>query len=272
MKYGCCMSMLARVPGGTGVEYLETFRDCGYDYAELPLAEIIGLPEEEYARLVAHLDEVGIPCESCNNFFPPAMRLTGPTVDFSVVNDYVDRALATAGALGAKNIVFGSGGAKRYPAGFSKSEAYAQIVRLLQYVDGAAVRHGITISIEPLRQAECNIINTFEEGVMLARDVGGTQVKVLIDIYHLTEEREPAAHIEEYGAYLSHVHFANPDGRVFPTLGDGSEAVYHEFCSAVLKAGYNGRVSCEAYTTDVSRDAPKALHLLQHYFNHNERK
>jgi D-psicose/D-tagatose/L-ribulose 3-epimerase len=272
MKYGCCMNMLARVPGEIGIEYLEIFRDCGYDYVELPLAEIMDLPKEEYARIVAQLSEAGIPCESCNNFFPPTMRLTGPTVDSSAVYDYVDRALTAAGALGAKNIVFGSGGAKRYPEGFPKPEAYAQIVRLLQYVDGAAARHGITISIEPLRRAECNIINTFEEGVMLARDVGGTQIKVLVDIYHLTEEREPAAHIEEYGAYLSHVHFANPVGRVFPIPEDGSEAVYHEFCSAVLKAGYNSRVSCEAYTTDVSRDAPKALQLLQHYFDHNERK
>ncbi|HVI42057.1 MAG TPA: sugar phosphate isomerase/epimerase family protein, partial [Anaerovoracaceae bacterium] len=228
MKYGCCLNMLSRIPGGTGIEYLEIFRDCGYDYVELPLAEIMSLPKEEYDRLASRLYEAGIPCESCNNFFPPAMRLTGPTVDFGAVGDYVDRAVAAAGTLGARNIVFGSGGAKRVPEGFPKPEAYEQIVRLLRYAGTVASQHGITISIEPLRQAECNIINTFEEGVMLARDVGGTQVRVLADIYHLSEEREPASHIEEYGAYLSHIHFANPEGRVFPIMEDGSDAVYHD--------------------------------------------
>ena len=272
MKYGCCLNMLSRVPGGTGIEYLEIFRDCGYDYVELPLAEIMSLPAEMYERLALRLYESGIPCESCNNFFPPALRLTGPTVDFQRVCDYVDKAVETAGALGAKNIVFGSGGAKRYPEGFPKSEAYEQIVRLLKHADAAALRHGVTISIEPLRQAECNIINTFEEGVKLARDVGGTQVRVLADLYHLTEEREPASHIEKYGGYLSHVHFANPQGRIFPTMEDGSESAYHDFCDAVLAAGYNGRVSCEAYTDDVSRDAPKTLCFFQHYFSHKERR
>ncbi len=271
MKYGCCLNMLSRVPGGTGEEYLELFRDYGYDYAELPLAEIMALSKADYARLTAHLDSAGIPCESCNNFFPSTTRLTGPNVDFSAVCGYVDKALETAAALGAKNIVFGSGGAKRYPEGFSKSDAYAQIVQLLQYVDMAAAQHGITISIEPLRQAECNIINTFEEGVMLARDAAGTQVKVLADLYHLTEEKEPADHIAQHGAFLSHIHFANPNGRVFPALGDGSESYYRDFCDAVLKTGYNGRVSCEAYTANVSDDAPNTLRLLQHYFNLNER-
>ncbi len=273
MKYGCCFNMLSAVPGGTGSEHLKLFRSAGYDYAELPLAEIMGLSEDGYSRLTDDIRESGLACESCNNFFPPIMRLTGPDVDFNAVSSYVDRAVATAAALGAKNIVFGSGGAKRYPENFSKSEAYAQIVRLLKYVDGVAAQHGITVAIEPLRKAECNIINTFEEGVWLARDVGGTQVRVLVDLYHLAEENEPLSHVHEYAnGCLTHVHFANPVGRVFPRDNDGSEPVYRAFCDTIAATGYNGRISVEAYSTDIRRDAPAALALLKSYFEHNERK
>jgi len=271
MKYGCCFNMLSTVPGGTGSEHLAFFRRSGYDYAELPLAEIMSLPEDGFNRLLEDLSASGLPCVSCNNFFPPVMRLTGPDVDFNAVSSYVDKAINTAAKLGAKNIVFGSGGAKRYPEDFSKSEAYAQIVRLLKYADVVAAQHGITITIEPLRKAECNIINTFEEGVWLARDVAGTQVKVLVDLYHLAEENEPLSHIHEYGkAYLAHIHFANPAGRVFPREGDGSEMLYRAFCDTIIKTSYDGRISCEAYSSDLQRDAPATLRLLKSYFKHNE--
>jgi sugar phosphate isomerase/epimerase len=233
----------------------------------------MSMSQDGFDRLLEDLRISGLPCESCNNFFPPAMRLTGPDVHFNMVASYVDLAMATAAKLGANNIVFGSGGAKRYPENFSKSEAYAQIVRLLKYVDVAAAQYGITIAIEPLRKAECNIINTFEEGVWLARDVGGAQVKVLVDLYHMAEENEPLSHIREYGkAYLAHVHFANPANRVFPHEGDGSQTLYRAFCDTIMGVGYDGRISCEAYSTDVQRDAPAALRLLKDYFEHNERK
>ncbi|HWR23397.1 MAG TPA: sugar phosphate isomerase/epimerase family protein [Feifaniaceae bacterium] len=273
MKYGCCFNMISTVSGGTGAEHLELFRRCGYDYAELPLAEIMSMSEDGVGRLLEHIRISGLPCESCNNFFPPAMRLTGPDVDVQAVCSYVDRAMETAARLGAKNIVFGSGAAKRYPEHFPKDEACSQIIRLLRYVDQSAAQYDITIAIEPLRQAECNIINTFEEGAGLARDVGGTRVKVLVDLYHLAEETEPLSHIRQYGnAFLTHIHFANPAGRVFPREGDGSGALYRAFCDAILSTGYDGRVSCEAYTSDVGRDAPETLRLLKRYFEHDERK
>lgn len=273
MKYGCCFNMLSSAPGGTGSEHLKLFRSAGYDYAELPLAEIMSLSQDGYRRLRDDLRESGLPCESFNNFFPPVMRLTGPDVDFNAVSSYVDRAVGTAAEFGAQTIVFGSGGAKRYPETFSRSEAYAQIVRLLKYVDGVAAQQGITIAIEPLRKAECNIINTFEEGVWLARDVGGTHVKVLVDLYHLAEENEPLSHVSEYGrGCLTHVHFANPAGRVFPRAGDGSGAIYRAFCETIAATGYNGRISVEAYSSDIKRDAPAALAILKSDFEHNERK
>jgi len=273
MKFGCCFNMLSNIPGGTGSEHLKLFRSFGYDYAELPLAEIMSLSKDGFDRLLKDLHTSGLPCWSCNNFFPPVMRLTGPDVNFNKVSSYVDQAIVTAARLGAKTIVFGSGGAKKYPENFSKSEAYAQIVRLLKYVDVSAAQYGITIAIEPLRKAECNIINTFEEGVWLARDVGSTRVKVLADLYHLEEENEPLSHIKEYGkAYLAHIHFANPTNRVFPREGDGSETLYRAFFNTIMEVEYDGRISCEAYSTDVQRDAPAALRLLKDYFEHNERK
>ena len=272
MKYGCCFNMIAGVPGGIGAEHLAAFRQFGYDYAELPLAEMLRLPPSDLTALRDAVFESGLPCEGCNNFFPTDIRLTGPNVDFPAVFEYVDRAIATAASFGAKNIVFGSGGAKHVPDGYSTADAYAQIVRMLQYAASVCAKYDMTIAIEPLRKAECNIINTFAEGARLSSHVGSARVGVLVDLFHLVCEDESYQNINAYGpGRLVHVHISNPNGRMFPVLHDGSETAYRLFSESILHIGYDGRISCEAYSTNAQADAPRTLALLQHYFDRTER-
>ena len=47
------------------------------------------------------------------------IALTGPAVDRERIGRYLDQSLALASRLGVKVIVFGSPGARSYPAGFS---------------------------------------------------------------------------------------------------------------------------------------------------------
>ena len=91
------------------------------------------------------------------------------------------------------------------------------------------------------------MINSFAEGVVLAKAVDVENVKVLVDFYHLTVENEPVSNIARDGeAYLRHVHWANPAGRVYPVSVD--EAAYAPFMEALAQAKYDARISCEAYT------------------------
>lgn len=249
-------------PDGTGFAYLQALKESGFDYAELPLAEMMALPEKTIAKLRRDLVEFQIPCGACNNFFPGTLRLTGPDADLKSAVDYARRALALAGSLGASRVVFGSGKAKNVPDGFPMERGYAQVVQLLRTIDPVAAQYGITIVIEPLRKAECNLINTFAEGCCLARDVNCDNIQVLVDFYHLTVEGESPQILREQGAqYLRHVHMANPTGRVYPRSVD--EADYLPFWQALQDARYDQRVSCEAYTTDFCSSAPAARALFE---------
>ena len=262
MEYGCCLNMLSEGPDGIGLEHIDIFSNSGYDYVELPLAEMMALSEGAFAKLWADLQASQIPCRCCNNFFPKTMRLTGPDVDQAAIDRYVAQALRLADRLGSRTIVFGSGGAKHVPEGFPMEKGYEQVVRLLRRIDREAAGYGITIVIEPLRKAECNLINTFEEGCQLAGAVGGRHVKVLVDHYHLTEEQEPLSHLLKNGKkWLHHVHFANPEVRIFPRSAD--EDGYTAFFQTLRAIGYEGTVSIEAYSQSVSKDAPAALLLLK---------
>ena len=182
------------------------------------------------------------------------------------VMEYVEKALSRAQDMDVEYIVFGSGPAKSVPNGFPMEEGYSQIVTLLKQVNEAAKAKGITIVIEPLRKAECNLINTFKEGCQLARDTKGSNIKVLVDFYHLSVEEEPVSNLVSEGqTYLRHVHFANPKGRVYPeNLEAGS---YESFISALKAIGYDNRISCEAYTNNYDISAPKTLEFLRDKFD-----
>lgn len=263
MRAGCCLNMVSSASDkGTGISFIEELAGAGYDYVELPLAEIAALTEEEFLTVHKRVSNSGVSCEVCNNFFPKTIRLTGESVNSEEVMAYVDHALGRAARLGVEFVVFGSGPAKNVPDGFPMEEGYQQVVGLLKKIGPVARKYAITIVIEPLRSEECNLINTFEAGCRLADEVGDPNVKVLVDYYHMSVEKEPMENLKNEGrAYLKHVHLANPSGRVYPRKN--SEADYHVFFETLAEIGYTGRISCEAYSDNFSKDAAAALKFLR---------
>jgi D-psicose/D-tagatose/L-ribulose 3-epimerase len=261
MKFGCCTNMLATLPDGTGSEHFAKFQAIGYDYLELPLAQVMELPEAKFEQLAYALRSSGISCEACNNFFPARLRLTGPAVNEEEVKEYARNALAKAAKLGAEIIVFGSAGAKNIPPGFPPETAWVQLVGLLRMLGGLAESYGITIVIEPLNRKESNIINTVTEGLQLMRRVERENVKLLVDYYHYVLEQESFEAIRHAGAAIRHIHLARPDGRVFPDP-ENSEPE-RSFLRKLIQTGYNGRISIEAYAKDIIFEASRGLKMLQ---------
>jgi len=266
MKYGCCSNLLVGGPGGSGgggsgIEFLDQIVAAGFDYIEMPIGQMMQLPDPEFEQLVRQIDASGVLCEVCTNFFLSSMRLTGASVDDEAIDRYVARALKRAQALQARVVVFGSGQARSVPAGFSHNEAFLQLSDMLKRINPIAEACGVTIVIEPLRHQESNIINTFAEGCRLASSVNGSHVKVLVDYYHLATEREPAQHIIDGADWLRHVHCAGLNHRCFPTCLDDSLNL--DFFRALKTIGYDERISLEAFTDDFDDEAPAALLYLK---------
>jgi sugar phosphate isomerase/epimerase len=67
--------------------------------------------------------------------------------------------------LGVRLIVFGSSGARQVPEGFSKKEAFEQLVDFGKRTGPEARARDITIAIEPQRREESNIINNTAEAL-----------------------------------------------------------------------------------------------------------
>ena len=187
-----------------------------------------------------------------------------------MIKAYIKDSLSRAKELGVGTVVFGSGTAKNVPEGFSHETAYRQVAEISKEIVPVAKANGITIVIEPIRKPECNLINTFEEGVALAKEVDDETMMVLIDYYHMTWEKESPKILRKYGKeYLRHVHFAYPNipseiGRLYPS--DMKEWDYKEFIGILKEIGYDGRVSIEAGVTDFDSQAKQAIQFLRSNF------
>ncbi len=232
-----------------------------YDYLELALSTTLDplVDDEAFAPTLASLMNLPLPARACNNFVNPRVRLVGPDVDWNLVETYISRGFRRAEALGIELIVFGSGGARMVPEGTSREEAWLQLVGFCQHCSDHAYP-GLVIAIEPLNQGECNIINTYEEGVALAHEVDRPNVRVLADIYHFEVESESVDSIREGAEMLAHVHLAD-SGRLYP--GSGSYPLRQWF-ALLHELGYGQRASVECnWGADFAAEARAAAEFLR---------
>ena len=262
MKIGCCVNMAAADEAGIGIDHIETLAKLGYDYVELPIAQMMTLDDTRFNELVKRVENSGIKCEAGNNFLKADLRITGSaTTKPDVLRDYLLQALERASELGINSIVFGSSGAKNVPDGFDHKIAWAQIVEFLHVVDELIDNRDIYIAIEPLNRQESNIIQLASEGLELAKEVNKPHIRLLIDYYHLSAENEDLTIINEASGYLQHMHIANPVGRTWPKCDDSAN--YAAFFEMLKRAEYNKRVSIEAFTEDFEADAERSLKFLR---------
>jgi sugar phosphate isomerase/epimerase len=260
MRIGYCTNLIATQIDGTGSEWIEEGQENGFDYVELPLAQMVDLNDKEFFSLKEKVGSSGLKCDACNNFFPASIRLTGNDVDYGKTEAYLDKALGRAAQLGVKVIVLGSPKSKNVPEGYPMDKAWSQLVELLRNIDPLVRTRGITVVIEPLNKGESNIINTAAEGLQLAKAADRENIKLLIDYYHLVMEKENPEIILDAGSYIKHIHFANPTGRVYPAEKvDG----YVRFMDLLKRIGYEGRISIEAYTKDFCHDAKRSVEILR---------
>ena len=216
----------------------------GYEYLEFTVSGTLYPLEDDavMAPRLASLQAMQLPVRAFNSFVPGAVRLTGPDVAWDRVRAYVARAVARAQLLGGKIIVFGSGGARNIPERFPREEAWKQLVHFCQVCADRLQGTGVALAIEPLNHTESNVVNSYLEGVRLARDVNRPgEIKVLADIYHFMMDEEPLDDILQAPEWLAHVHLAD-SGRLHP--GSGSYPLRRWF-DILRDVDYHGMASIE---------------------------
>jgi D-psicose/D-tagatose/L-ribulose 3-epimerase len=247
-----------------GLKGMADAKAAGFDYVELGTTELTALSDEEFDKAVVQIHQLGLPTPVTNLFLPGTLKVTGPAIDKEQQMAYVRKAFSRLARIGVGTVVFGSGGARRVPDGFSKEEAFGQLVDFGKRIGPEARARGITVAIEPLRSQESNIINSAREGLALVNAIGDPNFQLMIDFYHLASEKEDPQIVLDARDHIRHLHTANPTGRVFPLKWE--EFDYAPFFANLRKIGYDKRISVEASTKDLPVDAPQAIALLRKAF------
>jgi sugar phosphate isomerase/epimerase len=217
-------------------------------------------PEDLFLARLAALKRCPLPVPVCRVFLPGNLKCVGNEVDPEALSAYAATAMKRAENCGVKIIVFGSGGARRIPAGFSSEKAREQLMTFLRMVTAAAAGHGVTIALEPLNRGETNLVNTVKEGSEIVEALAHPNLKLLVDIYHMHREGEAADEILRAGPHIRHCHIAEFDKRTAPvTMKDD----FRPYFRALKQAGYTGRLSIESSWTDLSAQLPLALAVLR---------
>jgi Sugar phosphate isomerases/epimerases len=114
-----------------------------------------------------------------------------------------------------------------------------------EVVEYAEQTGGIVICVECVNRFETHFLNIAEDAVKFCRDVGGNNIKVHLDCFHMIREEESfAGAVETCGLkYLGYIHVCESN-RGIP----GTALVpFREFFAAVKDIGYTGPLVIESF-------------------------
>ena len=245
MILGICTSMNSRGSNDVGLDQAEYSKKLGLDYLELPAERIMRMSDSRFEGLKKDLSEGPLPCLACNSYIDQSVRLLGRDFDKDKFENYINRSLERIASLGAKKVVFGSARARNVPSYLSMEEGRAQLIERIKFMAQAAERHNIELELEHLNRIESNILNTFEETVLMAKQLNLPNVKSIFDYYHFAVSGEREDLIKESETWIGHIHFACTLERKMPDL---EEAKKLESLLKILRdCSYDGTFSIEAF-------------------------
>jgi len=245
----------------TGIDNCAVAQNAGYSFLEEGVRGFLvpAEPESVFSPILEKAMKSPLPVTACNSFLPGNMKSVGPNPANEEILSFAETAFKRAKLAGVKIIVFGSGGSRSIPEGFSNEEATRQFVELCKKMAPLAAKQEVVVVIEPLNTKECNFINSVAEGGEIVRAVNHRNIRLLADLYHMKMEDEGPENIIKYGNLLRHVHIAEKEGRSAPgTHGED----FTPYFDALKKVGYKGSISVECKWQDLATQAPAAFRAI----------
>lgn len=253
---------LEKIGISTSITNSRILVSAGYSYVEEGVRNFLIPAEDESAfdQKLLLLKESKLPVEACNSFLPGNLKCVGPAPAHEEILKFGEIAFRRAQKAGVNTIVFGSGGARAIPEGFSREEARQQFISICKQLAPLAQKYNVVISLEPLNSKECNFINSVAEGGEIVKSVNHENFRLLADIYHMMMENESAENITKYGHLIYHTHIAEKIGRTAPGVNNDDFIPYFR---ALQKAGYEGRMSIECSWNNLGEQASSALKTMR---------
>lgn len=246
-----------------GVTAPEDAKTVGFEYVELALQDLLPLSDEEFSKTSERLHRLGLPAISGYGFLPSDLTLVGPAADLPRIDTQLHRGLARAHQLGLRFVVYGNllTAGRTVPPGFSRDQAWSQLVEFGRHAAAEAAKQDLTVLIEPMPLDSTNLVNTVAEALALVKEIASPNFQILVDYDFLIQSKEDLAILTRAAPQIRQIEISNPNGRVYPQRVE--EADYVAFFRALKKGGYHGGFSIHGKPTDFFTDAPRAIAMLR---------
>jgi D-psicose/D-tagatose/L-ribulose 3-epimerase len=233
-----------------------------FTLAEDPATIPPGL-RREYRDIIASegLDFVGLHWLMVS---PKGLHVTTPDADLRNRSWRHIRQLADLCAdLGSGGIlVFGSPKQRGTTGGLSRTEATRHFVEGFAEVAPHAGERGVTVLIEALPLAQCDVVTSLDEAAACVRQIDHPAIRTMFDSHNAVEEAEPhATLVGRHYDLIRHIHVNEMDGS---HPGTGSYDFKPVF-EVLRRRAYGGWISLEAFdfTYGAERLANDSLRYLE---------
>lgn len=234
----------------------------GFDYVEIPLDALAALPESDFAAFVDYVEGSGIRVAACSRMLPDDLPVTGAGVNATALHGYLKHAFGRAQRLGVKVIALDGARSRSVPAEGDFPFAWRQLGNFLRLLQGHAIDSSVAIALEPLRKADCNLLNLVSEATLIAGLLQLSSIGVCADYGSMGMASEPMSALRRAAPLLRHVRVENALTRALPREGDGE--AYGKLLETLADIGYNGGVTLSGTITETfAADAEQALKYMR---------
>lgn len=252
------------IPIGICAEFsdLPEARALGYDFVEAPLDALTELSDGYFEEFAAWCAGTGLRVTAVNRLLPEDLSVVGPRVRAPELHAYLKKAFERCRRLNVKVAVLDAPKQRAVPEGEDYPTAWRQFGNFLRLIQPHARECGLTVAAEPLRKAECNLMNLVSEATLMAGILQLENVGVAANTGAMAMAAEPYSTLAQAGATLQHVHLEHPLTRRMPWEGDGED--YWKLMRTLKRSGYRGGVSVSGIAAaDFTAEARTALLCLR---------
>ena len=128
---------------------------------------------------------------------PKGLHVTGPDAalrerSWEHIRHLVDLC-ADLGGIRDGVMVFGSPKQRSTTGGLTRAEATRHFVEGLAGVAPHALERRVTVLVEALPMAQCDVVGTLAEAAAIVREISSPSIQTMFDVHNAIDESEPHA-------------------------------------------------------------------------------
>ncbi len=142
-------------------------------------------------------------------------------------------------------MVFGSPNQRKTSGGLTSEQAKANFIEGVKSIAGHLEARGVTLCVEALPRAQCDVILTLDEAVEVVQAVGSPAVRTMFDSHNAIDEvQSHGALVQRHWDLIRHIHVNELDGS-YPRPGGGYD--FKPVLQVARDRNFDGWVSMEVF-------------------------